>query len=398
MKAIKRVADMHQMKNGYCLLGTALLAAVSQGFAVTPVIVTQPTNQTVTAGTTAKFNVSVSGCPVPYYQWVGRGSNIPNGVTIAGLGTNGYGTGCAVQTPIGAAFGIFRDQIGNVFYTDIDHRRVMKISTNGFLSCVAGNGSADSSGDGGYATNAGIGTPYGVVLDKNANLYLSSMNHSRIRKVTPEGIISTFAGTGVGWWWAFTNGCYATNVGIGTPHGMAFDSKGNLYITEANSDHLLKIDTNQIVWLVAGGGADRGYTAVVPTNADLAWVRDVALDTEDNIYLACVGAWPNGTISRVCKIDTNNLLNVIAGTNYYFSCPNGITVDKNKNIFVTDMYASNIKRIAPNGDIAVVAGNGLCISNFSGTYSYGPQELKVDEDGNLYVAGWQAYWIYKVAP
>jgi len=115
--------------------------------------------------------------------------------TVAGSSLNGDG-GPATLAQIGAIQGVAVDRWGNVYLSDTDNHRVRKVNSNGGIGTVAGTGVAGFSGDGGPAAAAQLNLPYGLAVDAAGNLYVADLGNSRIRRIAPDGAISTYAGGG----------------------------------------------------------------------------------------------------------------------------------------------------------------------------------------------------------
>ena len=129
------------------------------------------------------------------------------------------------------------DTAGNLYIADTGNNRIRKVSTNGTISTVAGNGllSFSAAGDGGPALVAELGNPSGVAVDAAGDIYISDFESARIRKVTSDGTIRTVAGGGDGTCSgsqtnSIGDGCPAVNAKLGLPYGIALDAAGNLYI------------------------------------------------------------------------------------------------------------------------------------------------------------------------
>ena len=164
-----------------------------------PTITTQPTNQTVVAGSNVTFTVAVSGTGPFTYQWQFNGTNLPDNITtMAGGGSGGDG-GAATNASLVVPIGVALDTLGNLYVADGDNHRIRKVDGNGIITTVADNGIFGDSGDGGAATNATLPIPCGVALDSLGNLYIADHGgDDRVRKVDTNGIITTVAGGGNG--------------------------------------------------------------------------------------------------------------------------------------------------------------------------------------------------------
>jgi sugar lactone lactonase YvrE len=157
-----------------------------------------------------------------------------NGIitTVAGNGVAGYSGDEAAATSARLSYpsGVAVDPSGNLFIADDDNERVRRVDTNGIITTVAGNGVAGYSGDGGAATSARLYNPSGVVVDGAGNLFITDENNSRIRKVTANGIITTLAGNGTADYAG--DGGAANKSSLSYPRGVAVDASGNLFIAD----------------------------------------------------------------------------------------------------------------------------------------------------------------------
>jgi hypothetical protein len=154
--------------------------------------------------------------------------------------------------------GLAVDQDNNLYIPDFGAHRVRKIDANGIIRTVAGNGTQGFGGDGGPATSAALWHPSEVAFDALGNMYIADSDNSRVRKVTPDGIISTFAGNG-----QIASGGdngLATQVSLFLPTSVAVDAQGNVYIAEYNAYKIRKVNTLGIISTVAGSGVF-GYNA-----------------------------------------------------------------------------------------------------------------------------------------
>jgi sugar lactone lactonase YvrE len=305
----------------------------------------------------------------------------PNGVinTVAGNGAyrfsgdGGPATSAALNSPAGIAF----DSAGNAYVADSAGNRVRKITPAGIITTVAGNGSYGYSGDGGPATSAELDTPSGVAVDAKGNLYIADTKNNHIRRVTPDGTISTFA----------------TSLPVGKglvellnlPAGVAVDAAGNLYISDTSDNQIRKVDTNGVVSIVAGNGkpafaGDGGLATAASLNAP----GGVAVDTAGNLYIADTGN------SRVRKVDTNGVIGTLVPTNPAY-LPSGVTVDAAGNLYVANTNGQDALKVGANGVTSTLAGNGNQAFAGDGGLATGaglnqPKGVAIDPSGNLYIA------------
>jgi hypothetical protein len=253
-------------------------------------IITQPTNQTVVVGSDVTFSVAVSGSGPFTYQWQFNGANITNGIisTVAGNGTAGFSGdgGLATNAALNGPYSGVVDAFGNLFIADYSNDRIRKVTTNGIITTVAGKGSFGYSGDGGNATNAQLKNPDSVRVDASGNLFIADSINCRIRKVTTNGIITTVAGNG-SFGYSGDSGS-ATNAAMNDDaRGLAVDASGNLFFADCGNQRIRKVTTNGIITTVAGNGV-AGYSGDggSATGAKLNYPSGVAVDVIGNLFIS----------------------------------------------------------------------------------------------------------------
>jgi hypothetical protein len=367
-----------------------------------PIILSEPTNEFEVAGSAATFSVTVSGTPPFSFQWQFDGTNLPADITtVAGNGAEGYSGdgGAATNAELDFPTGVAVDSSGNLFLVDESNNRIRKVSTNGIITTVAGNGTNGYSGDGGAATNAEINYPYGVRVDAAGDLFIADYGNYRVRKVSTNGIITTVAGNGTHGYSG--DGGAATNAGLNAPADVAVDSMGNLFIADF-SMRIRKVSTNGIVTTVAGNGT-QGYSGDggAATNAELGNPYGVAVDGLGNLFIA---EYSN---NRIRKVSTNGIITTFAGngtasysgdggaaTNAELQEPIGVAVDGLGNLFIGDNANNRIRKVSTNGIITTVAGNGT--QGYSGDGGAAtnaglshPWGVALDNAGNLFIGDFQ---------
>jgi len=312
------------------------------------------------------------------------------------LGDGGPATKAQLYGPIGVAV----DLAGALYIADMDNHRIRKVGPDGTISTVAGTGSSGYSGDGGPAISAKLYHPVDIAIDAAGNLYISDYDNSCIRKVSPQGTISTLVS--------------AATVGSFWPEGLTVDASGNVYVADSHwsgsySHRVLKIDPNGSAAVIAGGGYS-GYSGDggPATAAALSRPLDVAVDTAGNIYIADSGN------HRVRKVGGLGTITTIAGSGVptlsgdggpaagaTLSKPAAVAADAAGNIYVADSGNARVRRISPQGIITTVAGGGAGLGDAgpaTGALLRNPQGLALDRIGNLYIADADDRRIRKVDP
>ena len=222
---------------------------------------------------------------------------------FAGGGTGGDG-GPATSAQIDRPVGIAVDAAGNVYFSGYDNR-IRKVDTNGVITTLAGTGAAGFAGDGGPASSALLDGPAGLAFDPQGNLYVADSNNNRIRRIDPSGTITTVAGTGASG--EDGDGGPATAATLADPESVAFDAAGNLYVGDAVGNRVRRISTEGVISAFAGTGAE-GYAGDGgPGSAALLSATGsavgLAIDSDGNVYIADPGnhcirvVAPNGIIS-----------------------------------------------------------------------------------------------------
>lgn len=252
------------------IAGTGVAGYNGEGIVATAAQVNNPFAITVDAAGTIYFTEAAGA----------RVRKIAGGMmyTIAGNGVPGFSGdgGPATASVIRYGGGIVIDNAGNILFSDNSNNRIRKINTSGIISTYAGNGSMVYSGDGVQATATAIFSPGFIAMDVAGNLFVSENGGNRVRKITPAGIISTYAGNGTAT--ETGDGGPATAAGTRGPGGMDIDHEGNLYVMNY-SNNVRKITPAGIISTFAGTGAatstgDGGPAALATFNTPTGLMVD----------------------------------------------------------------------------------------------------------------------------
>lgn len=295
--------------------------------------------------------------------------------TFAGNGSNGYAGdgGQATAAELNNAEGVAADYAGNVFIADEYNQRIRLVTVNNNISTFAGNGKVSFSGDGGPATNAQMFFPIGIARDASGNIYIADCWNHRIRMINTLGNISTIAGTGVAGYSG--DGGQATAAKLNFPNGIAIDGSGNIYIADNNNNRIRKINTSGIISTFAGNGwgwysGDGGQA----TAATLNNPNDIAIDASSgNIYIAD----KNNNVIRMVNI--SGVISTVAGTGSagfggdgglataaQLNKPMGVAIDASGNLYIADNNNNRIREVVPTGSISSIAGTGTAGYNGDG--------------------------------
>ena len=318
-------------------------------------------------------------------------------------GDGGPATAAQLNFPMGIAI----DAGGNLFVADRDASVVRKIAANGTITTVAGTGTPGFSGDGGPAAGAQINGPFGVTVDSAGNLYIADTGNGVVRKVSPNGSISTVAGTGtLGY---SGDGGPARNAWLNGPESVAVDAAGNLYIADTFNGRIRRVGADGIIATVAGVGSTGVYSGDggPAQNAAVSLPTDVAVDRAGNLYIADFGnskirVVTSGVIATVVGLGNSApLLDGQTAINVSLEGPTGVTVDHAGVIYFveagigsgTGLAVGDYKvwKVSTAGLLTTLAGNG--IPSFSGEASAAtaaqlnsPSGVAVGVGGVLYIA------------
>ena len=335
-----------------------------------------------------------------------------NMTRFAGTGESGFSgdDGKATEARLKIPAGLTFDKKGNLYIADRNNHRIRKVDTRGIITTVAGNGTAGFSGDGGKATQAQLSLPSGVVVDDKGNIYISDRSNDRVRVVDNKGIITTFAGNGVDGYKGDLGP--ATQAQLSKPFGLALDKKGNLYIADRVSNRVRKVNPQGIITTVAGDGGfffmgDNGPAY----RASLAGPTGIVVDKNGILYIA------DRNNNRIRSVDTQGMIRTVAGTgqqdyngeaemardtNLYL--PFGVTLDQDGKLLIIDRSHYRIRRINPrSGSIETVAGNGVKMFAGDGGPATGaklsfPHGIAVDKKGNVIFSDKGHYRIRRISP
>jgi RHS repeat-associated protein len=333
--------------------------------------------------------------------------------TVAGNGTVGYSGdgGPATQAELHVVDDVAVGPDGSLYIVTDGDNRVRKVDPKGIITTVAGNGTAGFSGDGGPATQAQFNFPTGITVGPDGGLYIADAGNNRIRRVAPNGIITTVAGTGAG---DFNgDGGPAVQADLDHPTKVVVGPDGTLYIADSLNQRIRRVGTDGIITTLAGNGTV-GYSGDggPATRAELYRPVGLAAGLDGSVYIADMynqvirRVWPNGTITTLA----GNGIEGYSGdggpaTQAQFNYPNGLALAPDGSLYVSDGDNGYIRRINSQGVVTTVAGTGTeALNSFNGdglpgtAAAVGPLGVALGPDGSLYIADFANSRIRKLAP
>ncbi|MWW23545.1 hypothetical protein GRQ30_02145 [Algibacter wandonensis] len=310
--------------------------------------------------------------------------------TFAGS-TEGYVDGDISIATFNRPTGMATDAAGNIYVTEYGNHTVRKITPAGQVSTLVGgfNGFADGTG-----TDAKLFRPTDIIMGVDGFLYVADSWNNRIRKVSLAGVVTTFAGGSSG----FVDGM-GNAAKFNKPSGLTTDADGNIYVADLENQSIRKITTAGVVSTLAGG--TEGYNNGTGSSAQFKDPRAIVLSNNNELMVT------DQFGRTVRKVTLAGVVTVFAGngvsgssdgvgTSSSFGVPNGITIDNDGNLLVSDRSEHNIRKITPNAEVTTIAGTRSSGSNdgvASQATFYNPAGMLVTADGTIYIADYDNHRI-----
>jgi len=304
--------------------------------------------------------------------------------TLAGGSAAGLIDGIGGDALFNNPEGVVIDGEGNIIVSDRTNNAIRKITPSGEVSTLAGNGNKGYV-DGPVAT-AQFNFPWKSAIDSKGNIYVAERDNDRIRKITPEGMVSTVAGSERG----FANG-KGTEAKFNQPLDVAVDLLGNLYVADNINHNIRKITTDGVVSTFAG--STKGFADGKGEAAQFNNPSGLEVDKEGNVYVA------DRANHRIRKITPNGDVTTIAGTGSAgnvngnaleskFNQPYGIALTKEGELIIADLVNNSIRKIDSDGQVSTIAGTVSGYADGAGrTAKFNqPTDVAVSSDGTIYVS------------
>lgn len=326
---------------------------------------------------------------------IDRSGNINPVAGTDTLGVTGDG-GPATRAQLDDPMGIARDSAGNLYIADSLNNLLRRVTPAGVISTFAGGGSTGvvNNGDGMAATSASLSDPERVAVDPSGNVYIADVNHNRVRKVDTSGTISTYAGNG-----SFTyagDGGPATSASFAGVGGMAWTSDAALLIADTYNNRVRRVDQSGAISTVAGNGSsfDSGDGSAA-TGAGVDNPVDVAVDQAGGYWIAEA----NGGAVR--HVDSTGIISAVAVPGLLR--PQGVATAPDGGVVISDLNARLLRWHHADGTNTILAGNGFANLSADGVPAIDislnfPEDVAFDTAGNMYIADNINYVVERVSP
>lgn len=312
---------------------------------------------------------------------------------------DGVGTGAGFARPASVAV----DSSGNVWVADTDSQTIRRISPAGIVSTIAGSVEQPGSDDGTGASARFFG-PEGVAVDAAGNAYVADAQNATIRRVAPDGTVSTLAGkAGV----RGSSDGPVSNALFHTPVGVAVDPSGAVWVSDSWNQTIRRVANGQVT-TVAGSAGQSGSADGTGAAARFDLPSGIAVDAAGNVFVA---DYTNHTIRRVTPAGVVTTIAGSAGISgsangtgsaARFRQPTGVAVDSGGNVYVADQSNNTIRRITPAGLVTTFAGTPDNAGSVDGVGSaarfFLPKQVGVDAAGNVWVADTGNSTVRRITP
>lgn len=330
--------------------------------------------------------------------------NTSNGSRSVLAGSPSYGStdGQGIAAKFKLPSGVAEDSSGNLFVADTGNCLIRKITPSGSTSTFAGSTTCGSSD--GLGSNAAFTSLSGIAIDSSNNIYVADLNS--VRKITPAGLVSTLAGSS-------TSGSADGTGGSATFNrikGIVVDRNGNVFVTDTGNFMIRKITPAGVVTTIAGS-TTFGIADGVGTSAQFMLPFGITIDSSGNLFVSeftedlIRKITPAGVVTTFAGGAISTSQNLINGTGSAakFAVPAGLSIDSADNIYVADTYNNSIRKISPSGEVSKLAGDwynnigNLDSTGYEASF-FNPNFVTVGSGGVIYVSDTWNDLIRKIIP
>jgi VCBS repeat-containing protein len=300
-------------------------------------------------------------------------SELQNVTTLAGSGTSNYSDGTGSLASFNYPGSIVSDSQGNLYVADADNNVIRKVTTNGVVTTFAGNGNWAHDREEGFRTDVGFASPRTLVFNSSGELLVFENGRHRISKIDTSGNVTRVIGDYNGSGWGDNDGD-KTQAQFRNIRGMAFDSSGNLFVSDEGKIKKITFDpgSGDATSTTFAGTGNWGEIDGPGNEAEFREPAGIVIDANDIIYVA------DRHNHKIRKITTSAEVSTYAGDGYgfldgsllssRFKAPYGMSMDSNGDIYITETDGNRIRKID-------VSENSVSTTAGSGTYGYLDSDL-----------------------
>jgi sugar lactone lactonase YvrE len=272
---------------------------------------------------------------------------------FAGVGgVKGSANGLGSLATFNKPFGVATDASGNLYVADAGNNQIRMIGTAGMVNTFAGTGIAGASN---VADSVSFNSPLGIAVDNVGNIYVADYENNLVRKITQAGMVSTLAGSGA----KGANDGLDTAATFNLPEALAVDAADNIYVADNGNNLIRKVTPTGQVTTFAGSGQP-GRNDGTGTGASFNSPFGIAIDADGNLYVADSGnnlirkITPGGAVTTIAGSGSKGANDGTSST-ASFNTPAGIAIDSSGNIYVADENNNLVRKIAPAGGVTTIA-------------------------------------------
>jgi DNA-binding beta-propeller fold protein YncE len=314
--------------------------------------------------------------------------------TLAGDGSPGFNDGALAQARFSDPFGVAIDAKGNVYVADAgENNRIRKITPEGMVTTLAGGEEGFQDGQG---ASAKFNTPSALAIDAQGNLYVADTGNNAIRKVTPEGAVTTIAGSGA---IGFKDGA-AREAEFNAPVGVAVGAEGDVYVADTYNDRVRKVTRDGQVTTIAGGGASPGYLDGAALSAGFDTPCGVLVAPTGELYIADTGNNAVRKLTKEGQVTTYASAAPLADNQSLLLAPVGLALTNDGILYASASDRGRVAQIWPDGKVFAFAGAGSGFAEGKGDDARfnSPAGIAIDERGALYLADSANYLVRELTP
>lgn len=270
---------------------------------------------------------------------LGAASSLAGSGDFSSIGGSGYNDAVGVRARFDSPTGITIDGFGDIYVTDTGNFKIRKITPDGVVDTFSENNSSDDEID-------KFRSPWGIAIDDFNNVYVADATNDKIFKITSDGIKTTFAGSG----FEGSADGIGTSAEFNAPLGVAIDGENNVYVTDVLNHKIRKITPNGTVTTFAGSG-QQGDVDGIGTSAEFNKPDELAIDYLGNIYVVDSGNYkirkisPDGTVTTFAGDGKQGYIDGLAKS-ARFRTIGGIAVDQSGNVYITETSSSVVRKIS----------------------------------------------------